>query len=298
MSHGIYKYDISKDTFTKMMSFGASFECAAHDAAYDCDNQLIYTASQSGLCTFDLKRQLFHKIAEIDEFGPFPSMINTKDNVHITGSDGRTFVSKHFIFNKNSKQVTENHSFEESLWGHAMIQISNKSIVIINKRSPSWYEYLLNDNKWIKSDINPSIKHAEFSVIVKSNNGQYIIFLGGQLNSLDSTNAIYVYDVIGKCMSISSVKCPEENKLYKGIIVCNEKADDLLTSGYIKECFNASQFENVQLLPRYIVKLIRQWISNEKVHLFSETFTIYSSCSGSAHWKIQLDAILESCLSG
>ena len=80
-----------------------------------------------------------------------------------------------------------------------------------------------------------------------------------------------------------------ESPYVAGIILRDDKRDELLVFGFINQCFRNKEMINVQILPVYLIKLIRGWVCIEMVHLIAWTKDWDRKY---LHWKINVDDIL------
>merc|ERR1712130_67608 len=113
-------------------------------------------------------------------------------------------------------------------------------------------------------------------------NEEYIISFGGQSQpycrgEFVRQNCTFVYDVNKKIMRKSAIECPTSVHV---ISMKNEKLDELMVFGFVNRCFASSEFQNIQRLPHYLIRLIAEWISNEWIYLIKERFD-----GNGEHWK-------------
>merc|ERR1712228_143680 len=132
-------------------------------------------------------------------------------------------------------------------------------------------------------------RQLKSAAIISSENEKHIFILGGLFPSRSSTGSnhksdmIFVYNVKRKILQKSPIKCPRQCK-YKAVMMRNKKRDELMVFGFINQCFESAEYQNIQRLPYYLVRFIAQWISNEWIHLMVVN----------GHWKIHIDEVLNS----
>ena len=79
-----------------------------------------------------------------------------------------------------------------------------------------------------------------------------------------------------------------ESPYVAGIILRDDKRDELLVFRFINLCYRNKEMLNVQVLPVYLIKLIRDRICNEMVHVI----TWGEQNKDCEHWEISVDEIL------
>ena len=72
-----------------------------------------------------------------------------------------------------------------------------------------------------------------------------------------------------------------------GMTTKNDKNDDLLTFGYVNRCYKMPDFKGVQVLPFYLIKLIKEWVCFETLHLLQ-----LNKDWSWTDWTIDVDIIL------
>ena len=138
-----------------------------------------------------------------------------------------------------------------------------------------------------------TIAYSQFSnsTIVSSVNEEYIIAFGASQPSVIDmhihNDGIFVYNIEEKTMQKSKIKCPQscESLYYHAVSMRNEQRDELMVFGFVNRCFASSEYQNIQRLPYYLVRLIAEWTSNEWIHLIDDDAKL--------HWKICLDELLD-----
>ncbi len=97
------------------------------------------------------------------------------------------------------------------------------------------------------------------------------------------TDIITIYDFKTNKFRQSSIKCPKKRR-FKAVMANNSQNDELLTFGFVNECFRSSQFNDIQVLPYYLVKLIGNWVCYEFIHIVADD---------GKHWRLNIDTILQ-----
>ena len=112
----------------------------------------------------------------------------------------------------------------------------------------------------------------------------------------DISGEIYVFDIENNKCKTCAVRWPMDRKM-KSIMIRDAERENLLTFGYINMCFKESEFNDLLLLPDY---LIGNWFVIEHIHLFAyhPVFTgPYSNAEFGRehdHWKIDVDHVIAS----
>ena len=162
---------------------------------------------------------------------------------------------------------------------------SKDRIINIDNRNGGVQEYSISNQKWSKWSLKytpPSLPRP--SLVLKTSDEKYLLIIGG------GTRIITVYNVKQNIFYQSNIQCPAISEIfnsdfiYQGIIMGNKQNDELLTFGFIRNLFDNHDFNGIQPLPHYMIKLISNWINNDKVHIFDKEH----------HFQINLDKILQS----
>ena len=82
------------------------------------------------------------------------------------------------------------------------------------------------------------------------------------------------------------VKIVAVGSVFKAIIMKCEERDKQLCYAFVNALYQKKKYQNLQLLPNYLIKLIRNFVSIETLHLLSNQ----------GHYKICIDTILSSII--
>ena len=99
---------------------------------------------------------------------------------------------------------------------------------------------------------------------VSTKNDRYVILLGGYGND----QSIYIYDVKHNVFKKSKIKCQQRGE-FNALITNDMDRNNLLTFGYINNCYKLDNFSNVQLLPLYLIKIVAKYAFNQQIYLMS-----------------------------
>ena len=123
--------------------------------------------------------------------------------------------------------------------------------------------------------------------LVKTRNERFIIILGGFDAQSNGCDDIYIYDTNNNLFSQSKISCPAKSGFY-ATISNDPEGDELITFGFINDCYKSNNFQNVQVLPFYLIQLISHWLCIQEIYL------LQYGVKGGGHWKIDVDDILQS----
>ncbi len=294
---GIYTFNIIKNEWNKIYNYDTniSYNCF-WSSAYDNKNKILYGVS-CDLKTVDndSKIFLFHLNSKIStcllqENKKYYEIIFVNEQLHQIGS---IESGNHFCFNNKQKYFQKISTLKKTanLMNFGNIYLpQNKILFIMGGYVPSLtifqycntiWKYSTKTKHWCELKITLPVKLAGFGV-VSTKNEQYIIILGGSISLGEGSDNIFIYDIIKNKFMISKIKCPEKAE-YQAILFNNSLRDEILTYGYIKNCFKNPMFNNVQLLPTYLVKMIGVYYCLEQIHLIGRK---------NKHWSINIDCLL------
>ena len=303
-ANGIYKYNSICREWTKILDYPKDFISTGHLSTIDQKQQIIYVCNEQSQL---LKINLINKSIEImsykANFGAFPRIIFFNDKIHIIGGIGIK-RGKHNIFCRTRNEFDEiydfNRSTEHGFQSHfTWISKPRASIITTtydhnNKKSPvSVIEF--KNNKWTNIDIK-NCKYLLGSSIISTTNGDYFIFLSGCENTpnFKCHQLIFVYYVKHKKLAKSNITTPATDAIGKATLTRNEEFEDLLTFGYVHDCYKIKNFKNMRMIPFYLIQLIGKWICYETIHLF----TVQNDKDRTKkHWTIDVDKIIQSVMS-
>ena len=303
-SDGIYKYNITQNRYIKIMDYPKDFICPCHDAIFNEKKQLIYVMTEFG----GKRRQNYGKLFEFDlnkkritclrirRCGRYPAMLMINDQINVIGGYDET---KHDIwkFDKNEawpiKEIFNFTEFSDGLQGHRLIHIKSNGIVLLfggenyHNIYDSLYQYSVSHKVWNKLNISMPKPLSHFG-IVSTRCERYVIILGGIVDVLnydvDDSDDIFIYDTKNNSFSKSNVLCPKK-AAYHAIIINDMDHDEVLTFGYIRDCYKKDSFADLQVLPPHLIRFILNWVCYEYIHLIENQGI-------PDHSKINVDHIL------
>lgn len=302
----IFRYSISKDTVTKQnITANKQTSFSAFNSTGFFKNNQPYIYIYTGLCKLGLydistAEINFEYSTNCDltvKYSKYPEMLIIGDDIHIIGGYGDT---AHKIINMN----LDNKTYEERqvkqwkhghiFFGHKMIHCQRRNSILLfgverNADNNVIHEFSLETQKWTElNGIIPENNHLLFSGAVMTSDERYIIFLGGRTVTSETKDLVSVFDVEKLEMKESSIKTPCVG-LYKALLIGDKQRDAILTMGWIKKCWDSAESKNFDMtLPNEIIQMIQKFVETEDVHII--TF----AADTSQHWKIEVDAIIQS----
>ena len=98
---------------------------------------------------------------------------------------------------------------------------------------------------------------------------QYSNFICQHLLIIPSIGNISIIDTKTKVFTETTVKVAAVGSVFKVITMKCEEKDKQLCYGYVNTFYRKRQYQIMQSLPQYLIKLIRNFVSIETLHLFS-----------------------------
>lgn len=218
-------------------------------------------------------------------------------NAHCIGSiapNNKAFNIFHDTFDYKWKR-TYSCSFD-----HPSVYVPSKSCIVllgggdddIGAFKPFSWKYCLKTEKWSK--IKNVLLECYGSKAVLTSNQRYIIVCGGWRKNNHGTasksDAIYIIDMKNKKWKLRKSKIRSPAKVPCKIVTTGgvDSKGDILVIGYIRECFESKEFEQIQFPPTHIMMLIASFESSEMLHWIK----LFDDNNGPAHFGIYLKDIL------
>ena len=255
-----------------------------------------------------------------DDIGCLPMIIRTQDIIHFINDHGMHFIYHPLCLenNNNNNCVVFIDDFGTRFGMediYLSIYLQSKNCILVaddNKFAQCIIPQNLNnisEYKWIDLKLSTPFGYERVGCEVDSvsivatfdDNFVFIIqgkcSIGIDINKFNKqTPSIYVFDTKNNTCKKCHVEFPifvdDINMFngFQGIMIRNKIKDELLTFGFVNNCFKLNEFTNVQILPHYLIDLIVKYIIMEYIHIFS----IYKvDINGHhEHWKISVDDLL------
>ena len=142
------------------------------------------------------------------------------------------------------------------------------------------------------SSVAVSFMHSLVaSAVVCTNDGRYIIILGGFYQRKERcANDIYYTDVEGQKIMKNVARCRSGDKMKEyvdksfAVIPRHEVSDEMSVSGFIRNLWKEKGFDEIRYPPQYLIEIISGYYQNEMLYLFRGNNPV---------WMINTDEILK-----
>ena len=292
---GIYRYSVKSNNWARIMEFGKDFVMLGEALAIDQSKQLLFVGVQGRIYEIDLKSGYKKVLIENDRLRDMIKILCVGNSLHIFRQLWVVNEFEHYIINRGANKLEKMIQLDASnqlINGEALAQSSHlkskDSLITFNSQSAEIYQYQNGNTEWKISKIKHPYKAIGDQAIVATINEQHLVALGGRDDVSGVTHSrglIRVIDLQNESLSQLKIKCPSSSGDFRAITMRNEKRDELAVFGFVNQCFASSEYQNIQRLPFYLIRLIAEWISNEYIHLID--------IENGKHWKIHIDHILD-----
>ena len=285
---GIYKYNIARNDWTKIINYDDKFETTCHSTGFDKRNNIIYLCNaEKNIYEINLNENKINSLATNGPFWDYPSVCFVDNVLHIVEENS------HHIFDlkesKFEKLCDLPFFLNEGCVGQNFVYLkSTQSLILING---DIYEYSLINKEWQRWNIfkNEMCKEQDLekrvgATVVVTNDEAYIIMVGGMDENLAAKNDISIIDVAAKTIQEIDLKCPDEF-MFNSILCCDQLQCESLVYGWIRNIYY-----DQQLLPVDIMKIIEQYVYQYDLHIIASSFSGMGQ-----HWKIDVQQILDEC---
>ena len=231
---------------------------------------------------FSIKTQKQHRIKTLSNPLTAFCAVHTDDALHLIERKSPIFVTqhKHVIYSKNYQSKDE----IEELGDHATspmtahlnystaIYVPLQRIILLIGGYDLWMEKL--PGIWIYSELTKKwtklpIEFNVYSMSAALTSDQKNIIIVGGLAKEGYLDSIYVLKVsefwLGFILKKSLIKLPAEQRDPK-IAITGGYKDQLLVTGYVKQTFATSEFNELLLPPVYIIQIMERYYNTETLH--------------------------------
>lgn len=214
------------------------------------------------------------------------------DHLHLFSDNTDTDVEHNYCLLRKEMgfQSFQTVVFETMLhesWKCNLIYLESKHCLIsLDIQHGNVYTFDVRNSKWTKSKIKGNVKLKHNPKLIVTADERYVILLDHL--SKETSGLVQLYDVENRTLTKSKIELPSSKRFFSAVMMRNEKRDELMAFGFVNHCFVSAEYEDIQKLPFYLIRLIAEWISNEWIHL------IY--CEENEHWKIHIDEVLNSAI--
>lgn len=244
---------------------------------------LVYQKDHSDTAKLHIINTETNKTITIDNTVYAEYVLCINDYIHFIDNYSRhmiaTIEDNKIVDIQNRRFLFSNQRVKLRVNG-AAIYISSKQCIVLlggdtcgdenTKQEISVWKYCLMSNIW--SAINGiSLEISGFGAILTSDE-RYILLFGGRSTSVDSykkKDTIWILDLTefdNWKLGRSKIRCP-----CKGVCTVTKtdgikQKDEILVTGYIRNCFQTQIFEHLQMPPVHIINLICNRYTTEMVH--------------------------------
>lgn len=284
-SDGIYLFNTRKTEWKKIFDFPKEFRCFAHSTAYDKSNNTLYVSRSTKQLLFSV--DLNHE--RLNEFSNTRTFVTAFDYSKLIFIDNELhYMDRDKFLVYDISRCSVKNSLEQKDW---MIQSivylkSQKCILFINRFDGDIYKFSMLDKKCEKLS-NVGVETLVDTVMLSTRDERYVILFGGihENDFDDNVDDIHIYDMKDQTLRASKLKCPFKGDC-RAVISGTSDEEEMITNGFIKNCYKQKEFIDVMLLPHYLIKLIARRYQNERVYLLKHG---HRRC----HFTIKVDDILQ-----
>eukprot|EP01084_Bolivina_argentea_P215186 365308_1 len=287
-----WTYNIQHNTYHKKNLLSTKLfknvGCKYATTALDTNKSLLYLFGENGhVNEVNLKTLEWKKCSHKFHDGSHARSLFIKGKFHIFG--GWENVNSHFIWcpkEQNLKKICDLKTLKPGavrMFDMHYLKSRDSVLLLYGKRQDVklYKDYGMDSKLYLYSLLTKQCEslpiklliNIKFSESVLTRDEKYVILCGGG----------HFYVVNLKEMSIIkkeiSVPCIQTGKM---IIVSDEKVEELLSFGYIRNCWNLPSFSNIIYPPFYLTQLMNSYFTKEMIHMIS----------AASHFSINVDKII------
>eukprot|EP01084_Bolivina_argentea_P092450 166312_1 len=301
---GLFKYNIFDNKWRLFATYPIepNYNSQKAKLLIDHDNKQLYILSDDKhtLITFNTETKIFNKFdfkkiqLFVGDEAYAPSLIMIKHKMNII-NDNKICAWDN---NKHKLKLVDKINLINDAYfgGYGSVYLSLKQSILFIGGScfhypyewttNNMYLYNTNNGKVSKTNNTLPIPLAFFGYVL-TRNQKYVVIFGGIIDDKqEKTDDIYILNTDMMTFRKSVIKCPCKDS-FQAILFCDEHREQIITFGFIRQCWKSKQFLTLQYPPNYICQLINQWFVDEYVHLIAQTTTFNQR----NHFKIKFDCI-------
>eukprot|EP01084_Bolivina_argentea_P216306 367518_1 len=283
LNKSIWQYHINENIWTKWMNCVEMYNkvnIRFHTSAFNNNKTMLYIFGEGGqIVSIDMKTK--HFIVSNNKYhdGSFSRSLFINNKLHLFGGYNPNDKS-HFIWDIKQNKLDKSHQFNEIKHKRILTDpsvmhlLSKQSVIIMPEYSDCAYLYSLQTNNCIKIYSNEKDDNGFERAIVTKNEKFVIRFMADQ--------EIFILDLNTMKLLRSAIRTPVSSYIRCIFLRHQNDKEHLVTFGFVRKCWNLSEFESILYPPFYIIKIIQSYISFAMVHVFY---------NGRTHFCIDLDEI-------
>ena len=298
----LLKYDISQNKWNDFYKYPKEirFNFGKHRIEYlhfNHKTNFLYIlaiqkiAGSPDFIKINVKTNKFEKLSDLDikQRSLNSKCIQIGDKLHLFIQNRYNYRLRHILYDKKKNIHTNIKQFKhfqrnECYLGIIHLKLQQK-ILLININQI--HSYSIKEKEWkmlnivFPEDLKEELIETridQFAHILSKNEEFLILFTG----------FIWLIDLKNNFIHKTKIVCPLVRGYFHCIMLNEDKNDDTICKGYIRQCWNDNQEINktLQILPWYLIKLIQSYFSDQILHLF-ETYEKIG------HWRIKMNDILK-----
>ena len=164
-------------------------------------------------------------------------------------------------------EIDCSHIYNESQHYHSVLHLKSKNLVyIIPEDTKKIYEYSLETYECKLSQISLPAQHTCMTQFIMTKDEKYVIQFA---NNYDKE--IWIWNLNTMTFYKSNMHSPDEG--LNGVILRdNMHESELLTPGFIRDCWTMTEYVDLRFPEAEIIEIIKQYSFEQIVHAFGDGF--------------------------
>ena len=297
----ILRYNGSLDTFVTVKQCNDNYEINGNDpVVFDEKSSSMFFCNENGIDIWKLHSNTGGQIARFgDEASETPYMICCNGKIHhfVTYLDGYT---AHNHLNTYTGKLMRVGRYKMSDIRSIVYKRFNDSIFILSgkgKHSSQIHKISLCNQKHTTFSKLIYTQNAEKRHLIATIGDQYIIILPEYYHYSLKSHKIAVFDTETGALIKTNIiypkinGCKHDRLSVSAVCVDSKQRDELLTFGFIEQCWKSPKYKDIIKLPRYLIKLVNRYVLNQLIHVFCGNWD--DEETENAHWLINVNDILQ-----
>lgn len=287
----LLKYIISENKCLKWIKYPTDLKSNYHTASLNESKTILYIYGNScRVIEVDLITQTFKESPRKYHDGSYCRSLIINDKFHIFGG-WMPEDNEHYIWDKNKQILESIYKFDEielirhggsddgtpeSMRDVYVQYLPSKNAILIIPGYTTTYVYMYYPDKWDcrhKWDLTLDNEKRDADCVITADERFVIIF----------TRRIQIIDLYKMCLRKTDIRPPNNKSTNKAVIRNDKYLQNIITFGFVRNCWKYPAFKGIDLLPVYLTKIIEKYYHYEVVHVLIE---------GGSHWTISVDRII------